>query len=38
MTKRNGVKIGTGKVVGQNRKPGTVLPAGSVVKVTLGKG
>jgi hypothetical protein len=38
VTKRKGVRIGTGKVVGQNRKPGTVLPAGSVVKVTLGKG
>jgi IPT/TIG domain/PASTA domain len=26
-----------GKVIGQSAKPGTVLPAGSVVKVTLGK-
>jgi hypothetical protein len=27
-----------GKVVAQNRKPGSVLPAGTVVMVTLGKG
>jgi hypothetical protein len=26
------------KVVGQNKKPGTVLPASTVVKVTLGNG
>jgi hypothetical protein len=38
LTKKKGAKASTGKVVGQSRKPGTVLPAGTVVKVTLGKG
>jgi hypothetical protein len=38
LTKKKGPKASTGKVVGQNRKPGTVVPVGTVVKVTLGKG
>ena len=38
ITKRKGVKPVSAKVVGQSKKPGTVLPAGSVVKVTLGPG
>jgi IPT/TIG domain/PASTA domain len=38
VTKRKGAKAKSGKVVGQSKKPGTVLPAGTVVKVTLGKG
>jgi hypothetical protein len=38
VTKKKGAKASTGKVVAQNKKPGTVLPAGTVVKVTLGKG
>jgi hypothetical protein len=38
VTKKKGAKAGTGKVVGQSKKPGTVLPAGAVVKVTLGRG
>jgi hypothetical protein len=38
VTKRKGAKVRTGKVVGQGRKPGAILPAGTVVKVTLGKG
>jgi hypothetical protein len=38
ITKKKGAKAATGKVVGQSKKPGTVLPEGSVVKVTLGKG
>jgi beta-lactam-binding protein with PASTA domain len=38
VTKKKGAKGATGKVVGQSRKPGTVLPAGTVVKVTLGRG
>jgi hypothetical protein len=38
VTKKKGAKAATGKVVGQSRKPGTVLPAGTVVGVTLGKG
>jgi hypothetical protein len=38
VTKKKGAKAKTGKVVGQNKKPGTVLPAGTAVKVTLGKG
>jgi IPT/TIG domain/PASTA domain len=38
VAKRKGVKGRSGKVVGQSKKPGTVLPAGTVVKVTLGKG
>jgi hypothetical protein len=38
VTKRKGAKATTGKVVGQSKKPGTVLPAGTVVKVTLGRG
>jgi IPT/TIG domain/PASTA domain len=38
VTKLKGVKASTGIVVGQSKKPGTVLPAGTVVKVTLGKG
>jgi hypothetical protein len=36
--RKPGAKASTGKVVGQNKKPGTVLPAGTVVNVTLGKG
>jgi hypothetical protein len=38
VTRRKGAKAESGKVVGQSKKPGTVLPAGNVVKVTLGKG
>lgn len=38
VTKKKGAKAATGKVVGQSKKPGTVLAAGTVVKVTLGKG
>jgi hypothetical protein len=38
VTKKKGAKTKTGKVVGQNKKTGTVLPAGTVIKVTLGKG
>jgi beta-lactam-binding protein with PASTA domain len=38
VSKKRGAKAGKGKVVGQSKKPGTVLPAGTVVKVTLGKG
>lgn len=38
LTKKKGAKASTGKVVGQSKKPGSVLPAGTVVKVTLGKG
>jgi hypothetical protein len=38
VTKKKGAKAATGKVVGQSEKPGTVVPAGTVVKVTLGKG
>jgi IPT/TIG domain/PASTA domain len=38
VTKKKGAKAKTGKVVGQGKKPGTVLPAGTVIKVTLGKG
>jgi hypothetical protein len=37
VTKKKGAKAKSGKVVGQSKKPGTVLPAGTVVKVTLGK-
>ena len=37
VSKRKGATATTGKVVGQSEKPGTVLPAGAVVKVTLGK-
>jgi hypothetical protein len=37
ITKRRGATAKTGKIVGQSKKPGAVLPAGSVVKVTLGK-
>jgi hypothetical protein len=37
-TRRKGVKPASAKVVGQSKKPGTVLPAGSVVRVTLGPG
>ena len=36
ITKREGVKPASAKVVGQNKKPGAVLAAGSAVKVTLG--
>jgi beta-lactam-binding protein with PASTA domain len=35
--KSKGATAKTGKVVGQKVKPGTVLPAGSVIKVTLGQ-
>ncbi len=38
VTRRKGAKARSGKVVGQSKKPGTVVPAGTVVKVTLGKG
>jgi hypothetical protein len=38
VTKKKRAKAATGKVVGQSKKPGTVLPAGTIVKVTLGKG
>jgi beta-lactam-binding protein with PASTA domain len=38
VTTNKGAKAATGKVVGQSRKPETALPAGTVVKVTLGKG
>jgi hypothetical protein len=38
VTKRKGVTAKSGKVVGQSKKPGTILPAGTPVKVTLGKG
>jgi beta-lactam-binding protein with PASTA domain len=37
VTKRKGASGKTGHVVTQGKKPGTVLPAGSVVKVTLGQ-
>lgn len=37
VSKRKGVTATTGKVVGQNEKPGTVLPAGAVIRVTLGR-
>jgi hypothetical protein len=37
VSKRKGATATTGKVVGQSEKPGTVLPAGAVVRVTLGK-
>ncbi len=37
VSKRKGATATTGKVVGQSEKPGTVLPAGAVVKVSLGK-
>jgi hypothetical protein len=36
ITKRKGVKPVSAKVVVQSKKPGTVLPAGSVVRVALG--
>jgi hypothetical protein len=36
--KRKGTRATTGKVVGQSKRPGTVLPAGTVIKLTLGKG
>jgi hypothetical protein len=38
VSKRKGASATTGKVVAQNEKPGTVLPARAVVKVTLGRG
>ena len=38
VTKQKSAKAKTGKVVKQSAKPGTVLPAGSVVRVTIGKG
>jgi hypothetical protein len=38
VARKKGTKAKTGRVVGQSKKPGTVLPAGTVVKVTLGKG
>jgi beta-lactam-binding protein with PASTA domain len=38
VTKKKGARASIGKVVGQSRKPGTVLAAGTVLKVTLGKG
>lgn len=38
VTRRKGARPATGLVVGQSEKPGTVLPAGSAVRVTLGKG
>jgi hypothetical protein len=38
VTKKKGANAKTGKVVGQSKKPGTVLPAGTVLNVTLGKG
>ena len=38
VTRRKGARASTGKVVAQNKKPGTVLPVGTVVMVTLGKG
>jgi hypothetical protein len=38
VTKRKAAGVTTGKVVAQGKKPGTVLAAGTVVKVTLGKG
>jgi hypothetical protein len=37
VTKKNGATAKSGKVVGQTVKPGTVRPAGAVVKVTLAK-
>jgi hypothetical protein len=37
VTKPKGAKAKGGKVVGQGARPGTVLAAGAVVKVTLGK-
>jgi Glycosyl hydrolase family 26/PASTA domain len=38
VTRRNGPAAAAGTVVGQNRKPGTVVPAGTVVAVRLGVG
>jgi PASTA domain len=38
VTKKKGAKAKTGKVVGQGRRAGTVLPAGASVKLTLGRG
>jgi hypothetical protein len=38
VTKKRGAKASTGKVVGQSRKPGSVLPAAAAVKVTLDRG
>jgi beta-lactam-binding protein with PASTA domain len=35
--KRKGAKAKTGKVVKQGLKPGTKVPAGTKVKVTLGR-
>lgn len=37
LTKRKGARPATGKVVGQNPKPGAILPPDSQVKITLGK-
>jgi len=37
-TRRKGANNRNGKVVGQTKKPGTTLAAGSVVRVTLGRG
>lgn len=34
--RRKGVKAKTAKVVGQNKKPGAVLPARTVIRITLG--
>jgi hypothetical protein len=38
VTRNKGAKAATGKVVGHSKKPGIVLPAVTVVKMTLGKG
>lgn len=38
VAKKKSGKAKRGKVIGQSARPGTVLPAGAVVKVTLGKG
>jgi hypothetical protein len=38
VTRKKGATARSGEVVGQDKKPGARLPAGTVVKVTLGKG
>jgi IPT/TIG domain/PASTA domain len=38
VTRLKGATARSGKILGQSEKPGSVLPAGAVVKVTLGKG
>jgi PASTA domain len=37
VTKKKGAEAKTGKVVGQSKKPGTVVAAGTAVRVTLAK-